>query len=73
MPTGVLQERNLGTPLGAISPVLANLYMHYAFDQWLEGRSQEIHGHGMQTMESHTAGRYEIAYVRYVIIINPVQ
>jgi RNA-directed DNA polymerase len=33
---GALQERDRGTAQGsAISPVLANLFMHYAFDLWL--------------------------------------
>lgn len=33
---GSLQERDRGTPQGsAISPILANLFMHYAFDSWL--------------------------------------
>ncbi|WP_328512775.1 group II intron reverse transcriptase/maturase (plasmid) [Streptomyces sp. NBC_00376] len=33
---GVLIERAKGTPQGsAVSPVLANLFMHYAFDMWL--------------------------------------
>jgi RNA-directed DNA polymerase len=37
LPDGSLQERDRGTPQGsAISPVLANLFMHYAFDIWLE-------------------------------------
>ena len=36
LPGGTLQERDRGTPQGsAISPVLANLFMHYAFDTWL--------------------------------------
>src|ERR1044071_94720 len=30
-------ETNLGTPQGAVvSPLLANVYLHYAFDQWVE-------------------------------------
>lgn len=36
LPDGTLRERDRGTPQGsAISPVLANLFMHYAFDLWL--------------------------------------
>ncbi|WP_405770617.1 group II intron reverse transcriptase/maturase [Actinacidiphila glaucinigra] len=36
MPDGTLQERDRGTPQGSpVSPVLANLFMHYAFDTWL--------------------------------------
>jgi RNA-directed DNA polymerase len=36
-PGGTLQQRDRGTPQGsAISPVIANLFMHYAFDLWLE-------------------------------------
>ncbi|MFD8035681.1 group II intron reverse transcriptase/maturase [Streptomyces sp. NPDC059717] len=36
LPDGTLQMRDRGTPQGsAVSPVLANLFMHYAFDAWL--------------------------------------
>ncbi|PWR17447.1 group II intron reverse transcriptase/maturase, partial [Micromonospora sicca] len=36
LPDGTLQQRDQGTPQGsAVSPVLANLFMHYAFDTWL--------------------------------------
>ena len=35
-PDGTLVERTMGTPQGsAISPILANLFMHYAFDAWM--------------------------------------
>ena len=37
MPDGETRERTMGTPQGGvISPVLANLFMHYAFDRWME-------------------------------------
>ncbi|MEU4539969.1 group II intron reverse transcriptase/maturase [Streptosporangium sp. NPDC023825] len=36
LPDGTLQDRERGTPQGsAISPVLANLFLHYAFDAWI--------------------------------------
>ncbi|MEU1695677.1 group II intron reverse transcriptase/maturase [Streptomyces hirsutus] len=36
MPDGSLLERERGTPQGApVSPVLANLFLHYAFDTWM--------------------------------------
>jgi RNA-directed DNA polymerase len=34
---GTVRERDRGTPQGsAVSPVLANLFMHYAFDMWMD-------------------------------------
>ena len=36
LPDGTLQQRDRGTPQGsAVSPVLANLVLHYAFDMFL--------------------------------------
>ncbi len=36
MPDGTLQARGQGTPQGGvISPLLANLFLHYAFDMWM--------------------------------------
>jgi RNA-directed DNA polymerase len=35
-PDGTVQRRDRGTPQGStVSPILANLFMHYAFDRWL--------------------------------------
>ena len=35
-PDGTVHQRDRGTPQGsAVSPVLANLFMHYAFDAWM--------------------------------------
>jgi group II intron reverse transcriptase/maturase len=37
MPDGTLVDRERGTPQGAVvSPVLANLFLHYAFDHWMQ-------------------------------------
>jgi RNA-directed DNA polymerase len=36
LPDGTVVERDKGTPQGsAVSPVLANLFMHFAFDTWM--------------------------------------
>src|SRR5260370_18810614 len=37
MPDGTLVDRERGTAQGAVvSPVLANLFLHYAFDHWMQ-------------------------------------
>jgi len=36
LPDGTVVERDKGTPQGsAVSPILANLFMHYALDRWM--------------------------------------
>jgi group II intron reverse transcriptase/maturase len=36
LPDGTIAKRDRGTPQGsAVSPVLANLFLHYAFDAWM--------------------------------------
>lgn len=40
---GTLEARDKGTPQGGvISPLLANLYLHYAFDEWMKRGLPEI-------------------------------
>ena len=43
LPDGARQERDRGTPQGGvISPLLANLYLHYAFDEWMRRNHPDI-------------------------------
>lgn len=42
-PDGRLEDRDRGTPQGGvISPLLANLFLHYAFDRWMKDHWPEI-------------------------------
>jgi RNA-directed DNA polymerase len=43
MPDGTLVDRTRGTPQGAVvSPGLANLFLHYAFDRWMRVHHPDI-------------------------------
>jgi len=43
MPDGTIVERTRGTPQGGvISPLLANLFLHYAFDLWMTRQFPDI-------------------------------
>jgi len=46
MEEGIWSETEMGTPQGAvISPLLANLYLHYVFDLWVDlWRKQQAYG-----------------------------
>ena len=40
---GSLKEKVKGTPQGAvISPILANLFLHYCFDEWMRRKVSHI-------------------------------
>jgi RNA-directed DNA polymerase len=42
-PDGTLVQRDRGTPQGGVvSPLLANLFLHYAFDDWMRRRYPEV-------------------------------
>jgi RNA-directed DNA polymerase len=43
LPDGALQKREKGTPQGGVvSPLLANLFLHYAVDHWMERRHPSV-------------------------------
>jgi RNA-directed DNA polymerase len=43
MPDGTLVDRDRGSPQGSVvSPVLANLFLHYAFDCWMDREFPDI-------------------------------
>jgi RNA-directed DNA polymerase len=56
MEDGSLVQRDRGTPQGGvISPLLANLFLHYVFDVWLKRRCRGYRSNGMPTTLSATA------------------
>jgi RNA-directed DNA polymerase len=60
-PDGSLAERDRGTPQGsAVSPVLANLFMHYAFDTWL---AREYPGVWFERYADLCRARHKSAYL----------
>lgn len=43
LPTGAQTDRDQGTPQGGVvSPILANLFLHYAFDKWMQRNYPEV-------------------------------
>ena len=75
-PDGILEQRDRGTSQGsAISPLLANLFLHYAFDQWMarefpsvsfERYCDDIVVHGFSEKQTRCVGRRIAARLREV-------
>lgn len=66
---GTLETRDRGTPQGsAISPLLSNLFMHYAFDSWLS-REQPMIGFERYCDDAivHCVSERQAKYLRNVI------
>jgi RNA-directed DNA polymerase len=75
-PDGTLEQRDRGTPQGsAISPLLANLFLHYAFDAWMDREfpslpferfCDDIVVHGFSEKQIRYVGRRIAARLREV-------
>jgi RNA-directed DNA polymerase len=68
-PDGTLQQRDRGTPQGsAVSPVLANLFLHYAFDAWMAGKFSTVpFERYADDAVVHCVSQRQAAYVRRAI------
>jgi RNA-directed DNA polymerase len=56
LPEGTLQQCDRGTPQGsAVSPVVTNLFLHYAFDAWMAREFPEVWFERYVMMRSYTA------------------
>jgi RNA-directed DNA polymerase len=68
-PDGTVQQRDRGTPQGsAVSPVLANLFLHYAFDAWMAGRFPTVpFERYADDAVVHCVSQRQAAYVRRAI------
>ena len=66
---GILAARDRGSPQGsAISPLLANLFLHYAFDKWMERTFLHIRFERYcDDMVVHCASEQQARHVRDVI------
>src|SRR4029434_6942149 len=68
-PDGTLQQRDRGTPQGsAVSPVLANLFLHDAFDAWMVGKVPTVpFERYADDAVVHCVSQRQAAYVRRAI------
>lgn len=70
-----LQQREKGTPQGGvISPLLANLFLHYAFDEWMRRNYPSLlFERYADDMVVHCRSEKEAHYIRSVIEIRLVE
>jgi RNA-directed DNA polymerase len=68
-PDGTVQQRDRGTPQGsAVSPVLANLFLHYAFDAWMVAKFPTVpFERYADDAVVHCVSQRQAAYVRRAI------
>jgi RNA-directed DNA polymerase len=68
-PDGTLEARGKGTPQGsAISPLLTNLFMHYAFDVWLAETQPNVRFERYcDDVIVHCSSEKQAKYIRNVI------
>ena len=69
MPDGEVLERDLGTPQGGvISPLLANLFLHYAFDMWMAREFPNIpFARYADDAVCHCRSERQAKYLRYAL------
>jgi group II intron reverse transcriptase/maturase len=72
---GVMKNSELGSPQGAsASPLLANVYLHYALDLWAEVRITEARGevHFVRYADDFVVGfQYKDDAVRFLDLLGP--
>jgi RNA-directed DNA polymerase len=66
LPDGTLQQRPTGTPQGGvISPLLANIFLHLAFDQWMKTEMPKVHFERYaDDIVVHCRSRQQLEWVR---------
>ncbi len=74
-PDGTLVPRDRGTPQGsAISPLLSNLFLHYAFDLWMRRTFPSVpFERYADDVVAHCANQAQAVYVRDAIAARMVE